>query len=164
MVRLMMMISRSVVAARALGRRRELVSPLASSWCPFSSYTDDQEKKGRPLSPHVDVYAFPPSAISSITIRITGVALALGAYGMAGAALSGCDVAECAAVLGSSGSLLSPVAKIGVSFPLTYHYLGAVRHAVWDLYPDTVTNEVAQQSTYGMFGLSGLVAFGSLLV
>ena len=29
------------------------------------SYTDKQEKTGRPLSPHVDIYAFPPTAVTS---------------------------------------------------------------------------------------------------
>ena len=33
------------------------------------------EKKGMPVSPHVMIYAFPVVALSSITVRITGVAL-----------------------------------------------------------------------------------------
>jgi succinate dehydrogenase (ubiquinone) cytochrome b560 subunit len=127
------------------------------------TYTEIQEKTGRPLSPHVDIYAFPPSAISSITVRITGVAMAAGTCGIAGAALTGGDVATLMGSLGSMG-FVGPAAKIAVTFPLTFHYLGAVRHAVWDRMPSTVTNEVAQQSSYAMFAASGAASLLSLTV
>lgn len=39
------------------------------------AYTARMEKTGRPISPHVTIYAFPMAAISSITNRVTGVAL-----------------------------------------------------------------------------------------
>jgi hypothetical protein len=37
----------------------------ASAGLSTESYTDKQEKTGRPLSPHVDIYTFPPAAITS---------------------------------------------------------------------------------------------------
>lgn len=43
-----------------------------------ASYTEQQMKKGRPVSPHVTIYKFPLAAISSITIRVTGVLLSVG--------------------------------------------------------------------------------------
>lgn len=46
------------------------------------SYTARQLKTGRPISPHVEIYDFPPAAISSITNRITGVALVGGEFGL----------------------------------------------------------------------------------
>lgn len=42
------------------------------------SYSEKQDKKGRPVSPHVSIYAFPPTALSSITHRVTGSALFVG--------------------------------------------------------------------------------------
>ena len=42
------------------------------------SYTEKQDKLGRPISPHVEIYAFPPTALTSITHRVTGTALAVG--------------------------------------------------------------------------------------
>jgi succinate dehydrogenase (ubiquinone) cytochrome b560 subunit len=39
------------------------------------TYSEKQAKKGRPVSPHVTIYKFPPVAISSITNRVTGVIL-----------------------------------------------------------------------------------------
>ena len=41
-------------------------------------YTAQQAKLGRPVSPHVTIYAFPITAISSIVVRVTGVALGAG--------------------------------------------------------------------------------------
>lgn len=39
------------------------------------SYTERQQKTGRPMSPHVTIYDFPAAALSSIANRVTGVAL-----------------------------------------------------------------------------------------
>ena len=44
----------------------------------MSSYTERQAKTGRPVSPHVSIYAFPVGAISSITNRVTGAVLGVG--------------------------------------------------------------------------------------
>ena len=43
-----------------------------------ASYTEQQIKKGRPVSPHVTIYKFPLAAISSITNRVTGCVLSVG--------------------------------------------------------------------------------------
>lgn len=43
-----------------------------------SMYTEQQSKLGRPVSPHVEIYAFPVTALSSITNRMTGIALSAG--------------------------------------------------------------------------------------
>lgn len=42
------------------------------------TYSEKQAKLGRPVSPHVTIYKFPVAAISSITNRVTGVALTAG--------------------------------------------------------------------------------------
>ena len=39
------------------------------------SYTERMNKTGRPISPHVTIYKFPPAAITSILNRFTGIAL-----------------------------------------------------------------------------------------
>merc|ERR1719267_432488 len=67
------------------------------------TYTERMAKTGRPVSPHVQIFAFPIAAISSITNRVSGVA---------------------------------PLAKFVVAFPLVYHYLGGVRHVIWDNKPE----------------------------
>jgi hypothetical protein len=42
------------------------------------SYTEAQIKKGRPVSPHITIYKFPITAISSISNRATGIVLSIG--------------------------------------------------------------------------------------
>jgi len=76
------------------------------------SYTESQIKKGRPVSPHVTIYAFPVTALSSITNRVTGAALTAGTTGIGAAALFGVDVAQVAASIGSSG--IAPLAKVSL--------------------------------------------------
>jgi hypothetical protein len=56
----------SKTAVRLMGSKTEL------------SYTEKQAAKGRPVSPHVTIYKFPVAALSSITNRVTGVALSAG--------------------------------------------------------------------------------------
>lgn len=55
------------------------ISPrVLSSSTEKESYTAQQAKTGRPVSPHVTIYDFPPAALSSIANRVTGVALVAG--------------------------------------------------------------------------------------
>ena len=87
----------------------------------------------RPISPHVSIYRFPLPAIASITNRATGVALFVGAAGVAGASLVdplGAFHAVEALKTGAPG--LVPVAKALVAFPVVYHYLAGLRHLYWD--------------------------------
>jgi succinate dehydrogenase/fumarate reductase cytochrome b subunit len=73
-------------------------------------------------------------------------------------ALVGGDVAALMSTLGSSS--LGPVFKFSVAFPFAYHYLGAVRHAYWDFFPEVLNNEHVEQSSILILG-SG-VAIGTI--
>lgn len=71
------------------------------------------KKTGRPVSPHVTIYAFPVGAISSITNRVTGVALSMGAAGLGAIEIvagSGTSL-ELMQMIGSQGFLISASAK-----------------------------------------------------
>ncbi len=76
-------------------------------------------------------------------------------YGIGGATLLGIDAGGMLSAIGST-SIIGPLAKASVIFPLVYHYLGAARHFLWDYFPETVHNEGAEMSSYAMFGASGL--------
>lgn len=109
---------------------------------------------GKPVSPHVTIYAFPVVAISSITNRVTGAALSVGCAGLGflelvGGGGTGLWVME---TLGSQGWLVASGAKFGVSFTILYHYLGAIRHIAWDYNPDMLTNEAVEKSSYYVLG------------
>ena len=64
---------------------------------------------------------------------------------------------------GSSGLLIGGVAKFSVAFPFIYHYLGGLRHLVWDNSPDMLTNVDVEKASYVLVGssvlLSGIAMF-----
>jgi succinate dehydrogenase (ubiquinone) cytochrome b560 subunit len=122
------------------------------------------KKTGRPVSPHVTIYAFPITAISSIANRATGMCLSFGCLGLgvvemaygSGSALSLMET------LGSSSFLIAGPAKFCVAFPFAYHYLGGVRHWVWDRNPEMLTNEDVEKSAYALMGSS--VVLGGIMM
>ena len=123
------------------------------------------KKTGRPVSPHVTIYAFPITALTSIANRATGMCLSFGCLGlgvmeMAGGSGSALSFVE---TLGQSSFLIAAPAKFCVAFPLTYHYLGGVRHMLWDRNPDMLTNEDTEKASYALLAsstvLSGIMMF-----
>jgi succinate dehydrogenase (ubiquinone) cytochrome b560 subunit len=116
------------------------------------SYSEKQAAKGRPVSPHVNIYKFPVAALTSITNRVTGVLLSVGVTGIGGLCLAGIDVPAMMSAIGDV-IIVGHLFKFGVSFPLVYHYLGGVRHLVWDKMPETTLNNASvEQSSYILFG------------
>ena len=118
------------------------------------SYTERMDKTGRPVSPAVTIYRFPSIALSSITggmltVGVGGVA-AMSLFGSPDAAYS---MAQC---IGSSS--IAPLAKFAVAFPLTYHFMGGIRHAVWDLTAKGFTNQHMLMSSYAIFGASTILS------
>lgn len=113
--------------------------------------------KGRPISPHVSIYAFPVTAISSILIRVTGVALTGGVLGISAAAAVGADVP---ALIDSVQAYpaMTPMTKFVVAFPLVYHYLGGVRHLVWDHMPTLLTTKQVVPTSMGILGGATVVS------
>ena len=88
----------------------------------------------RPLSPHLQVYRLPLTALLSITHRITGVGLSLGlivlAWWLAAAATSPDAYATVTAVLGSWFGYL---VLFGFSASLYFHLCNGIRHLFWDM-------------------------------
>mmetsp|Transcript_25883 Transcript_25883/g.55359 ORF Transcript_25883/g.55359 Transcript_25883/m.55359 type:complete len:174 (+) Transcript_25883:108-629(+) len=131
------------------------------------NYTERMARTGRPVSPHVTIYALPVAAFSSITTRITGVMLSFGAFGIGAMDLVGGPGASLAIMesLGSSGAMVAAPAKIAVAFPLVYHSLGALRHFVWDYFPDKYLNNVdVPKSSIALFGSAGFISLGLVFV
>lgn len=61
-------------------------------------------------------------------------------------------------------AVLGHVAKFSVAFPLVYHYLGGVRHLMWDRMPEMLENAKVEQSSYILAGASATIAVGLALV
>lgn len=87
----------------------------------------------RPLSPHLQVYRLPFTAITSISHRISGALLAAGSlvlvYWVSAVAAGAERYAAASAVLGSV-----PVRLLMFvwTFILFYHLCNGVRHLFWD--------------------------------
>lgn len=87
----------------------------------------------RPLSPHLQVYKLPMTAILSILHRATGAALAVGTILVAAffiAAASGEDHYNF--VMGLATSLIGQLVLFAWSAALYYHMCNGVRHLVAD--------------------------------
>jgi succinate dehydrogenase / fumarate reductase cytochrome b subunit len=93
----------------------------------------DANRASRPLSPHLSIYKPEYTMVLSITHRITGVGLALGAALVAWwfiAAASGSDYF--ATVDGLLTSTLGDLVLLGSTAALWYHFCNGIRHLIWD--------------------------------
>tara|TARA_R110002012_G_scaffold130234_2_gene282668 strand:+ start:730 stop:1113 length:384 start_codon:yes stop_codon:yes gene_type:complete len=87
----------------------------------------------RPLSPHLQVYRLPLTAITSILHRATGVALGIGTLLLVWwlmAAATGGGYFEF--VQGIMGSWIGLLILFGFSFALFFHLCNGIRHLFWD--------------------------------
>ena len=155
----------NMLASRALSKMRistgaRSAARAMSSVAPENeTYSERMAKKGRPVSPHVQIYKFPTVAISSITNRVTGVMLSIGVTGIGASTVVGVDPSTITAAI-ASVETLAFIPKFAVAFPLVYHYLGGVRHIVWDRNPEALTNEQVEQSSAILLGGSAALSAG----
>ncbi len=96
--------------------------------------SDALKKVQRPLSPHLQVYRLPLTALMSISHRITGAGLAVGTILVAAfliAAATG--EAEYNYVMGLAGTLPGKIILFLWSAALYFHMCNGVRHMFWDI-------------------------------
>lgn len=114
----------------------------------------DVNRGNRPLSPHMLIYRPQMTSMSSIMVRITGIALfvlaVLPVWWLVAAATS--DQAF-AFIDGLLRSWLGDLVLLGATWALFYHMLGRLRHVVWDFgyFLDVPTSE---KMGLGMFILA----------
>ena len=105
------------------------------------------------ISPHVNIYKFPITAVSSIANRLTGLALT-GFFITGGIShIYNVNLPEKYEKLSSN---YKTVVNYGIIFPFTYHTLGGIRHFIWDKYPNLLTNKQVKKSSLVLFGSSAL--------
>ena len=87
----------------------------------------------RPLSPHLQIYRPQLTSVLSITHRLSGIALSVGAlllvYWLAAAATGEEAFAKAQACF---GSVVGRVLLFGWSLALFYHIANGIRHLAWD--------------------------------
>lgn len=107
------------------------------------------------ISPHVTIYKFPITAISSITTRVTGVYFT-GLFIAGGIAkLTNKDEFLYDKYTHLNNTLKSAI-HYSVIAPFIYHTYGGIRHFIWDKYPNLLTNKSVAKSSYLLFGLTGV--------
>jgi succinate dehydrogenase / fumarate reductase cytochrome b subunit len=90
--------------------------------------------RARPLSPHILIWRWHVTMAMSIFARVTGGALYVGMFLLAGWALalaSGQEAYE--TYMGLLGSIPGKVVLFGFTVAVFLHLAGGVRHLLWDL-------------------------------
>lgn len=91
-------------------------------------------QSNRPISPHLQIYRWQISMLTSIAHRASGIVLSVGSVFLAIwliAAANGPDVY--ASVNGIAASWFGQLIMFLWSFALFYHLCNGVRHLVWDV-------------------------------
>ena len=107
------------------------------------------------ISPHVNIYKFPITAISSISTRLSGLYLSGLFIGGGVAKLINKDDYIYHKYLNLNNNYKS-LLHYSVIVPSTYHTFGGIRHFIWDKYPQLMTNIKVTRSSYLLFGLTGV--------
>lgn len=87
----------------------------------------------RPLSPHISIYRWPVTMVSSILHRGTGIIMSLGLILLVAwltAAASG--DASYASLTDALQTLIGKLFLFGLSLAFFYHLSNGIRHLVWD--------------------------------
>ena len=111
-------------------------------------------KMQQKLSPHVTIYRFPLTAISSITNRLTGLYLT--------GLFLGCGIYNLVPISMKSKSLTEYWKQMEPSYqkvfhysilaPTVYHTLGGFRHFLWEHRPKYLSNKFGKFSSLLLFG------------
>ena len=118
-------------------------------------------QRARPLSPHLTIYRWPVTMATSITHRMTGIALSAGTIVVAWwliAAASGPNAY--ANVEWFMGSIIGRVVLFGYTWALMHHMLGGIRHLIWDTGHGF---EPAEREMLAIATLVGSIAFTVIL-
>jgi succinate dehydrogenase / fumarate reductase cytochrome b subunit len=115
----------------------------------------------RPLSPHLQIYRPELTMVMSIAHRITGAALYFGTILLVwwlSAATAGEDYFTFVQSL--YGSWLGQLVLFLLSFALVHHFLGGIRHLIWDTgrgFDIATAHRMAQLNLVGSIVITPLI-------
>ena len=125
----------------------------------------DDNRGNRPLSPHLTIYRPQLTSMSSIMVRITGIA-ALGVALLVVWWLLAAATSESAFAFidGLMRSWLGDLVMLGAAWAIFYHMLGRLRHVVWD-FGYCLEVETSEKLGIGMFiGATVLTVLAAIVV
>ena len=110
------------------------------------------------ISPHVTIYKFPITAISSIATRLSGLYLS-GLFTIGGVACYLKREDEIKNMYLTLDNKYQSAINYSIIIPTTYHTLGGMRHLIWDKYPKLLNNKSVARSSIVLFGLTGISCY-----
>jgi succinate dehydrogenase / fumarate reductase cytochrome b subunit len=112
----------------------------------------------RPLSPHMTIYRWPVTMMTSITHRFTGVGLAVGAVILAWWLVSISNGPEgWQSFHAVSDTPVGLLILFGLTWSLIYPFLNGIRHLAWDL-GYGFDKRVSERNSVIIFALSIIAA------
>ena len=108
------------------------------------------------LSPHVTIYKFPITAISSIATRLSGLYLT-GLFIGGGITKLVHKEKEAYNIYSNFNDIQKKCFQYSIIAPITYHSYGGIRHFIWDKYPgQLLKNSLVAKSSYLIIGATAL--------
>jgi succinate dehydrogenase / fumarate reductase cytochrome b subunit len=134
----------------------------------MNAMSNVEAKRGRPLSPHLQVYRWPITMTMSILHRVTGGALYFGtlllAWWVIAAAAGPGPFSTFSWVL---GSWIGQLVLFGYTWALVHHLLGGLRHFVWDVgagFDKSARDNLAWANIIGSVALTILIWIVALVI
>ncbi|KAG0263521.1 cytochrome b subunit of succinate dehydrogenase, Sdh3p [Mortierella polycephala] len=128
-----------------------------------------EQRKNRPIAPHLTIYQPQLTWYLSMFHRITGGAVAVGFYGGAMAyALGpmigmGFDTATITSTIATIPVAAKVAGKFVIAFPFAFHSFNGIRHLVWDT-ANALTLKGVYATGYTVLGLSTVSAVALALI
>ena len=109
----------------------------------------------RALSPHLTIYKFPITAISSITNRVSGMYITLFSLSCS----FFCFTTEnnkniIFSYYNDLNNFNKTIFNSIILYPFGYHFTGGLRHLIWDAFPYLLTNSKVASSSKFLFVVS----------
>mgnify|MGYP001348396715 CR=1 FL=1 len=108
------------------------------------------------VSPHVEIYKFPITAISSITNRVSGLYLTGIFIGCGISGLTNYNIINSYNKLDKNKRIMF---EYSLYLSSSYHILGGLRHFIWDRNPALLNNTSVVRSSYLLFSSSIVSSF-----
>lgn len=114
----------------------------------------DVNRGNRPLSPHLQIYRPQLTSMSSIMVRITGIALlGLSVFVVGWLLAAASSEAAFDAMDGFMKSWFGSLVMLGAVWAFVYHMLGRLRHVIWD-FGYCLNVQTSEKLAIAMFGLA----------